>query len=290
MISTIANEHLRICVSKIGAELTSVRSKSDDTEYIWQADPAYWKRHAPVLFPIVGRLVENTYYVNGRSYTLPQHGFARDSMFELTDETKDSLTYRLASNEDTMQIYPFQFELYITYKLEQASLHIAYEVKNCGHSDMYFSIGAHPGFRVPLLEGEAYTDYYLQFSEPEQLATYTLDNGYITDEKKLLADAAEILPLSQELFADDAIILEGLNKNEISIRGRNHDKFIRVNFEGFPYVGIWSEGTGAPFVCIEPWYGMADKAGAPGELKDKKGIQILEQSKTFAAQYTITIG
>ncbi|MBO9128181.1 aldose 1-epimerase family protein [Bacillus sp. 165] len=290
MTATIQNDVLTITIEEAGAELTSIQLNADKTEYLWQAEPSFWQRHAPILFPIVGRLVDNTYYVKGMPYELPQHGFARDMTFDIAQQSDTFITYKLTSNEATLQKYPFQFELYVTYTLENNSLHVQYEVKNRTDGDMYFSIGAHPGFRCPLLANEQYTDYYLEFSSPERLETYVLQGPYIREEKLVLAERAGSLPLSQQLFKNDAIILENMNHNEITIRSHKNEKFIRVSFDGFPYVGIWSESNGAPFVCIEPWYGIADEVGEAKELHRKKGIQVLGKDENFTCQYTITIG
>ncbi|ENQ3080360.1 aldose 1-epimerase family protein [Bacillus cereus] len=290
MTAIIQNEKMIVSISERGAELQSVRLKEDHTEYIWQGDAKYWGRRAPILFPIVGRLVDNTYYVDGKPYSLTQHGFARDLTFTIKEQTESKITYTITSNEETLQNYPFAFELLVSYELNGTSISVTYEVFNSNSEEMYFSIGGHPGFNCPLLPNESFTDYYLSFSTPERLESSVLEGPFLSKHKLVVAEEATELPLACDLFQNDALIFENMRKNEITIRSHNHKKFVKVSFEGFPFVGVWTLENNAPFLCIEPWYGIADELDPAKDFKEKKGIQMLKANETFICRYSITIG
>ncbi|PEY37695.1 LACX protein [Bacillus cereus] len=290
MIATIQNEKVIVSISEKGAEFESVRLKEDNTEYLWQGDSKYWGRRAPILFPIVGRLVDNTYYVDDKPYSLTQHGFARDLIFSVQEQSETKITYAVTSNQETLQKYPYEFELYVSYELDDQNIHVTYEVINPTSKEMLFSIGAHPGFNCPLVEGESFTDYHLSFNSPEHLETNVLKGPFLSKEKQLIVENEAELPLTYDLFKNDALIFENMNTNEISIRSHKHNKFVKVAFEGFPFVGIWTPGNDAPFLCIEPWYGIADEVEPAKDFKEKKGVQSLQANGTFTCHYSITIG
>ncbi|PHA03540.1 LACX protein [Bacillus pseudomycoides] len=290
MTATIQNEKVIISISEKGAEMQSIRLKEDDTEYMWQGDSKYWGRRAPILFPIVGRLVDNTYFVDEKPYSLTQHGFARDLTFTIKEQSESKITYVVTSNKETLQNYPFAFELLVSYELHETSVYVTYEVINLNTKDMYFSIGGHPGFNCPLLPNESFTDYYLSFSAPEHLETSVLEGPFLSKNKLIVAEKTTELPLTYDLFKNDALIFENMNKNEIAIRSHKHNKFIKVAFEKFPFVGVWTPGNDAPFLCIEPWYGIADEVEPAKDFKEKKGIQMLKANETFTCYYSITIG
>ena len=290
MAATIQNEKMIVSISEKGAELQSIRLKDDSTEYLWQGDTKYWGRRAPILFPIVGRLVENTYYVDDKPYSLTQHGFARDLTFTIKEQDESKITYAITSNEETLQNYPFAFELLVSYELNETSIYVTYEVFNSNSEEMYFSIGGHPGFNCPLLPNESFTDYYLSFGTPERLEASVLEGPFLSKQKLVVAEEATELPLTYDLFQNDALIVENMRKNEMTIRAHNHNKFVQVSFEGFPFVGVWTQGKDAPFLCIEPWYGIADELEPAKDFKEKKGIQMLKANEPFTCCYSITIG
>ncbi|WP_088043032.1 aldose 1-epimerase family protein [Bacillus sp. EAC] len=288
-MSILENELIKITTKSEGAELTSIFSKNNKIEYLWNANPSFWGRHAPVLFPIVGKLFENQYKINNETYELSQHGFARDFNFNLVDEKKDEITYELLSNEQTSEKFPFIFSLRINYKIKNETIYITYEVTNKDTVTMPFSIGAHPAFNVPIMEGESFEDYFLQFDDQEIIETIKLEGAYRNGKRELIAENTNVLPLTRKLFKDDALILEKLNKNAISIRSKNHPNYVKVEFVGFPYVGIWTTQT-APFVCIEPWYGIADEMGFVKEMKDRLGVQSLDPNEIFKCTFSISVG
>ncbi|MCR5888695.1 aldose 1-epimerase family protein [Hymenobacter sp. J193] len=286
----LENELARATVQPLGAELSSfLRKDLDNLEYIWPADPAVWARHAPVLFPIVGRLQQDQYQHAGRTYSLPQHGFARDQPFALVRHTPAELVLELRDNEQTRAAFPFAFRLRISYRLAGPMLTVGWEVENSGAEELPFSIGAHPAFRCPLLPGEAFEDYAFEFDEPVTLHRYLLQNGLLTGETELVLDQETELPLSYALFENDALVLKDVHFNHLTLRSRRSGRAVRVRFDGFPYLGLWTKAPGAPFVCIEPWQGVASSVTDSGALIDKEGIRILGPGQEYATSYSITI-
>ncbi len=288
MLTTLKNEWITASIDSLGAELTSLRLNEDGTEYLWQADAAHWGRHAPVLFPIVGRLRKDRCRIAGESYAMTQHGFARDMEFSLAAQSVDAVTYRLSDNASTLQKYPYPFAFYIECRLRANGIDVAYRVENKGDTEMFFSLGAHPAFNCPLVSGETFDDYYLEFEKAETIGNYVLENGLLRLETKPLLRNEAVIGLHYPLFANDALVFNGLQSNEISLKSRKSDKSVSVIFEGFPYLGVWSKAA-APFVCIEPWYGVADLADEERAFEKKEGIQKLAAHETFRAAYRIEI-
>jgi len=295
MQHTLSNDHCRVAINTKGAELTSfVRTDPQqnlpELEYIWQADPAVWSRHAPVLFPIVGKLPQDTYLYQGQEYKLPQHGFARDREFVLAHQTDTELTFELRADEESRKVYPFDFVLRITYQLRNLALTVRWDVLNpAADQELLFSIGAHPAFRCPLLPDETFEDYLFRFDQPVTFERYLLQNGLLSGETAPVLHQQAELPLTYDLFADDALVLKHFDFNQLSLRSRRSDRAVRVQFDGFPYLGLWTKGPGAEFVCIEPWQGIAGSVGAPVELADKEGILTLAPGQSFTASYTMEI-
>jgi galactose mutarotase-like enzyme len=288
-MTSISNDILSISVAFKGAELQSLYHKQQKIEYMWSGDPAYWGKKSPVLFPIVGELKKNTYSYKGENYKLSRHGFAREIDFELTEHTEDSLTFSIKETEQTLAVYPFKFLFSVRYTLIENTVQITYIVENTGEGIMYFSVGGHPAFKVPFVEGTKYDDYELVFNEKETTGRYPLSSeGLIMTEPVPLLENESVLPLKKELFSADAIVLKGIKSTSISIESKKTDKRIEVGFEDFPYVGIW-ETKGGDFVCIEPWCGIADSVNASGRLEDKEGINSLQPSDVFIASFTIQV-
>lgn len=274
-----------------GAELTSLLAPATGLEYLWTADPAVWGRHAPLLFPLVGRLPDDTYYHQGRAYQLPQHGFARDQEFTVLHQSPTQLVFQLLSGAQTLPVFPFAFELLVTYTLRAAVLTVGWQVRNpAADQPLLFSIGAHPAFRCPRLPGEVFEDYFFEFDHPVTLERYLLRGGLLTGETAPVMTAASELPFSDELFADDALVFKHYDFTRLTLRSRQSAHFVRVQFNGFPYLGLWTKGPGAGFVCIEPWQGVASPVGEPGELGEKEGILTLAPGREFSASYSVEIG
>ncbi|MDF8192128.1 aldose 1-epimerase family protein [Listeria monocytogenes] len=287
----LENEVLLVEMKTAGAELTRIFHKDTGLEYLWNADSKFWGRHSPVLFPTVGRLVEDTYLVDGKPYHLGQHGFARDRDFQVIEQTEKSVRFELDADEDSLAVYPYKFKLSIIYTIEKNTVAVSYEVENTDNKRIYFSIGAHPAFNLPLTDGTTFEDYYLDFGTEENLETLCLEGPYRSGEiKKVVDKPAQYLPLSYDLFKNDALIFEALKQKEMTIKSDKTPHFVKVSFLEFPFVGVWTAKPGTPFLCIEPWYGIADGAGESVELRDKAGIEHLEPEAVFASEYEITVG
>ena len=271
-----------------GAELTRIYSKKYNKEILWNGDSSFWGRHSPILFPIVGRLKDNETYIEDKLYNMSQHGFARDMEFEVIDETNSSIIYKLQSNEESKKFYPYEFELLIKYTLEENKLNIKWEVKNIDSREIYFSIGAHPAFNIS--SREELSNYYIEFKCKDNINQISLEGPYyneITSMSKL-----ETLELNPKSFEKDAIIFT--NIDELSIKNKKEDNYIKVSFEDFPLVGIWSpyykdESLTAPFICVEPWHGLADSVNSDKVYKNKKFINKLNIGEIFITDYTIEI-
>ncbi|EOY3511044.1 aldose 1-epimerase family protein [Listeria monocytogenes] len=287
----LENEVLLVEMKTAGAELTRIFHKDTGLEYLWNADSKFWGRHSPVLFPTVGRLVEDTYLVDGKPYHLGQHGFARDRDFQVIEQTEKSVRFELDADEDSLAVYPYKFKLSIIYTIKKNTVAVSYEVENTDNKRIYFSIGAHPAFNLPLTDGTTFEDYYLDFGTEENLETLCLEGPYRSGEiKKVVDKPAQYLPLSYDLFKNDALIFEALKQKEMTIKSDKTPHFVKVSFPEFPFVGVWTAKPGTPFLCIEPWYGIADGAGESVELRDKAGIEHLEPEAVFASEYEITVG
>ena len=289
MVAIIINECLKLTAKSSGAELVSIKNTFTNKEYLWQGDPEFWGRRAPILFPIVGKVNGNKYKIEGNTYNLPQHGFARDMHFERIDQQDNTLTYLLKSNEETLKVYPFKFELTVTYKLDKNKVVVSYEVKNTDDKNIWFSIGAHPAFNCPLEKNETINDYYLEFEKTENADACVLKDGLITEKMIPVLKNTNKLQLSTELFENDALIFKNLRSSIVKLKSNKSGHEVIVDFTGFPYLAFWSKSGGAPFVCIEPWYGIADTVGYSGEFKEKDGIKNLAKGKKFNSEYTIEI-
>jgi len=289
MISKLENEKIKIKVDSQGAQLQQLILKENNKNYLWHGDSKYWGRRAPVLFPIVGRLKDDEYIYNGQSYQMTQHGFARDNVFKLIEQKESSLTYVLEENQTTLEKYPFKFRLEIKYTIEGNSLAVGYKVVNQDQKDMYFSIGAHPAFYWPLADDEEKEDYYLEFEKEEAAAKYLLEAGLLNHEKELILDNQKIIELEAEIFEDDALVFKNLKSEKVALKSRKSEKEIELEFKNFPYLGIWSQSAEAPFICIEPWQGIADSVDSSGKIEEKEGIKKLNSGEEFSCTHTITI-
>ncbi|AZP92595.1 aldose 1-epimerase family protein [Enterococcus mundtii] len=290
MTVIIQNDQLIAEISEHGAELISLKSKEHDLEYIWQGDPKYWGRHAPVLFPIVGRLKNDQYVYQGKTYSMGQHGFARDMDFEVAEHEQERAKFVLKSTPETKENYPFDFELVLVYELGGDGITVHYHVENIGEEEMYFSIGGHPAFNVPLEEGLTFEDFYLAFSPRKSRLRLPLAGPFIDMEQKTIGQTNTNLALFRELFDQDALVFETRGLNAYSIRSEKSSHSVTLSYKDMPYVGIWSPyPKEAPFVCIEPWFGIADTVDSNGQLNEKAGINQLGAHELFKTKYSITV-
>lgn len=268
---------LEIKTKKSGAELTSI--KLDGIEKLHQGE-THWKRHAPILFPIVGQLKNGETMINDKTFKMGQHGFARDMEFEEIELNK----FLLKSSEETLKKFPFEFELYVQYTIKDNELITTYTVINKDKTTMYFGLGGHPAFVCEYSTGE----YQIQFNEKEtEIEFIQLENGLISNEKipNILKENA--IDLVSDTFENDAIIMKNIKSNKVILYNKKENKkLLEFDFTGFPYLAIWSQ-KGAPFVCIEPWYNTADKIDSNGKFKEKENILKLEPEQKFECKYKI---
>lgn len=286
----LSNDILSVSIRPQGAELTSIFHKPSGTEHLWQGDPAVWGWHAPNLFPVVGGCLNNQIWVDGQAYPMSRHGFTRQSVFALAEQTESMARFVLTDSEETRASYPYRFVFEIVYTLEGATLAVTYRVRNTDDRPVFFSVGAHPAFNVPFGANEDLTDYWLEFAYTEPLQTHLLSpEGYFTGQTEPIEQIDNRIPLTKHLFDKDALVIKSLRSRAVQIRSKNHDRAVTVRFDQFPYLGIWAK-PGAPFVCIEPWLGCADSVGEPVPFPQKEAIQQVGVGEVFEATFTVTIG
>ena len=288
---TLQNDKLKISIKKTGAELCKITSIKNNTDFMWHADPDVWGSYAPNLFPIIGALKDDTYVFENEKYELPKHGFVRHNEdVILHEQTKNSLTFKLVSNDSLFKNYPFKFEFYMTYTLTDNNIAVTHTVKNTDNKTMYFSVGGHPAFKCPVFENEAYDDYSLEFEHPENSRTHliNMESGLISSISKPVFNNSKTLPLKHDLFNEDALIFKDLKSKKVTLKSSKSGAILSVNYQDFPYLGIWAKPNGN-YVCIEPWLGIADSETSNQNLKEKEGIIALDANKTFKATYNIEI-
>ncbi len=281
MIVTISNGTLTATINTLGAELISL--VKNNKNYIWNIDETYWNKTSPVLFPVVGRLKNDSYLFNGKTYQLPRHGFARNMEFSFDKKSDSQVIFELNETEETKVIYPFTFKLLLAYTLMDNELVIEYFVRNQSDEVVLFSIGAHPAFAI---EGN-FENYSLQFNKEDLFETHHLENESFNGKSTLLETKNNTIALNYTLFEKDALVFKQLNSNEVTLK--NKDKVIlKVNYDHFPYLGIWTKQN-APFLCIEPWCGLADSSNHKGYLEEKEGINHLPAREDFLRAIRIEI-
>jgi galactose mutarotase-like enzyme len=287
MITQISNGLITAGIKHKGAELISLFNHAVGLEYMWQADPKFWPKTSPVLFPVVGGLKNNSFLYDNKFYNLPRHGFARDQVFDLTEKEPAKAVFVLTNSTETTLQYPFKFELKIIYSLEQFGLTVMYQVSNPMETELLFSLGAHPAFRVPLVEGTAYDDYYLKFQVYETSDRWPISkDGLIESQSQPFLKDQDRLPLKRELFYQDALVLKDLKSSSIMVRSEKHTHGIDFTFEGFPFFGIWAFKN-ADFVCLEPWCGIADSVNHDQRLDQKEGIINLGGGETWVRTWSV---
>lgn len=289
-VYTIQNQYVKVGVATKGAELQEIFNKETGLHYLWSGDPAFWGKKSPVLFPIVGGLKNNEYVYEGKKYQLPRHGFARDMEFELKAQTTETLLFILRQTKETLKVYPFDFELEIAYSLQNTNLRCTYKVTNTSaQKNLLFSIGAHPAFHVPLLCTTKFEDWYLEFDETENAPIYPLTkDGLIKQEPMPCLQHTQLLPLKKELFYGDALVFKNLKSKEIKLLSKTSQHGFSFKYSHFPYFGIWA-AKDAPFVCLEPWCGIADNENTLGKLEDKEGIISLEPDGMFSEFWEVEV-
>ncbi len=276
MIHYIENEFLKAGVKEQGCELTSIVEKKSGYEYLWQGDEAVWYGQAPILFPIVGRLIEDKYTLNGKEYDMPKHGFARKLKWSFLSKSGNSMKFILTENDYTLSVYPFHFDFIVTYFLEGKTLSVNHRILNKNEKDMYFSLGAHPAFNCKI--GDR-----LIFSEKETLDSMKIDldrSLLLPETFPVLKDETDLV-ITKDIFNEDALIFEGVKSDYVTIKNENQNRQIRFKLGKAPYLGIWAK-PGAPYVCIEPWFGVNDSREKVEDFSLKRGINKLGLNGEFS--------
>ena len=280
---TISNSELTVVIAKKGAELQSI--VCGGVEYMWSGDPAFWAQRAPIMFPICGGLKGGRYELDGVSYEMSKHGFAKLSDFEVESKTESSVTFVLYDNEQTRKMYPFAFAFRVSYELDGKSVKVTYDAENLDKKVMYCTFGAHEAYACP----EGIEAYELIFPERETLYALGLNGDIVTDYTKLMVSNSDRLVLDDKHFALDALVFDGVKSNSITLASRVSDRRVRVDFDGFDYLVLWHKHT-APYLCIEPWCGLPDVAGSDYNFANKAGMHAVAVGAHFARTHTITIG
>jgi len=279
----IENSYYTVQLTSLGAEMKRLFSKPWNRELLWnpkdENDKKIWSRSAPVLFPIVGKLKEDSYQWGGKTYQLSQHGLARDLEFRCAECGVSEATFLAEATQETYPRYPFLFELSVKYSLDGKKLNIQYAVKNTDRQDIYFSIGAHPGFETANL-----ADYEIHFEKKER-GFFQLEDGQVNWKNLTAFNDAVLIP-DKNTFINDALILKDVKSRYIDLVNKRRHETIRVTGTNTPFLGIWGKES-VPFICIEPWYGVADSVGTDQRLENKVGVQVLAEGNTFKFSYAI---
>lgn len=279
---SISNKCIAVTASTIGAELLSVRS-ADRTEFLWQGDPDIWKGHAPNLFPYIARLTNGQYTYKGKRYELPIHGFAPTSEFELAEINETRMVFSLASNNLTLKSYPYHFLLEIIYEIRDKTLTQTYTVSNLNKDIMYFGIGAHPGFNIPIGNKGCFEDHYLDFDIPCSPVRigFSEDCFLNGNDVPFTLDEDRRLSLSHELFDNDAIVLENI-PDRVTLRSKHGQHRICISYPDMKYLGLWhAPHTTAGYICIEPWSSLPSRKGVIEDLEEQKDLLSLPGGEVY---------
>lgn len=286
----LKNDVIAICIDSHGAEMKSLKKLSTGTEYMWCGDARYWGRTSPVLFPFVGGLKNKEYRVEGKTYPMSQHGFARDMEFELFSKEESEIWFILRSTKETLTKYPFEFILKLGYRISGNQTKVLWQVENPGSKTLLFSIGGHPAFNCPIEEGKKQSDYFVSFGDTEEIISTRLgDNGLVIDCMNVYGLSEGRLALTENLFDHDALIIENNQTDRVSLCKEDGTPYLTVKMDA-PLFGVWSPpGKRAPFVCIEPWYGRCDSEYFDGSLQEKDWINCIDPGQVWNASYTIEV-
>jgi galactose mutarotase-like enzyme len=277
---TLKNEFLTVGLNPFGAELTSITDTAG-REYIWQGNPAVWNGHAPVLFPIAGRLLSDSYEFGGETYYLQKHGFARKNAFAIYHQEETEATFTFAATDETKRVYPFDFLLTVDFSLRGKTLIATHTVRNLGKTDMYFSLGAHPAFNIEIGD-------QVVFSEKEDFTTHLFNELGLAEGTKCIGKDTDTVTITEHIFDGDALFFENLKSTGATIVSQKDGEILKMTYGKAPLLGLWAK-PGAPYVCIEPWHGFCDTMNVSGKLEEKPHIQKLGASESFTLEYTVEI-
>lgn len=284
----IKNNRYEVTFCTKGGEIESFTDLETGIQYMWQGHPDYWTGKNPGLFPLVGNTLDGTYEINGKTYSMKNHGLIRYATLTCVKEDEKEVVMALDSDEETKKQYPFDFHYEVAYTLEDNQLTITYRITNTGTEEMPFTFGLHPGFNCPLCEGESFEDYTLRFDHTEKMKQLIFDG----EKKKpyALADVElDHIPCSYDLIEKYlTLIYKGAKSSHLTLSGpKGHG--VKISITGYPYLAIWTAKRGAPFICLEPWYGHADFSEVKEDFYHREGTMILSPSKTFTTAYTIQV-
>lgn len=290
---TLENDYLVVKVSTTGGVLTSIKSK-DGLEYLWQADPAYWANQAPLLYPICGSIRDNHALIgDGKETNMPRHGIVRGKEFNCEQQSLHSITMAIESNEELKEQFPYDAKLAVTYTLEGHSVIQKFTVENLEEEEVVpFFVGGHPAFNCPMVEGDVYTDYYVEFekeetcSVPEQLTEIGLLN---VQNRTDFLKGTKRLPLSFDLFAKDAITFDELQSRSVKLASDKHDHSVQIDFADFPYLVLWTTANQGPFLAIEPWLGLSTCSDEGDQFEEKRNVQFVAPGESKSYTFTITV-
>lgn len=289
---SLENDLLRIKINAVGAELTSLIKRETGQEYIWSGDPKVWGSTAPVLFPIIGRLKGDKTTIDGKEYAIPKHGIVRNNdQLEFFSKLEDRIVFRLCSSEATREVYPYDFDFRITFRLRNEHLIVYHEVTNRSDRPILFHLGGHPAFRVPFFEGDTYDDYFLRFEHAEDSRSYEVtDAGTIANTTREVPwqEGGTVLPLTHDLFAEDALVFKDLASRSVNLESRTHGPVLKLDYAGWTHFGVWAK-TNGDFVCLEPWIGLADPADGDGIFANKESIVSLAPNEVYEMSYDIKV-
>ena len=286
---TLENDYLIVNISTMGAELVGLKDKRDGTEHMWSADPKFWPRRAPILFPCVGESRDGKIQVDGVDYPMVRHGFTRMQEFRVIESSSEEVVFQLTENAETLKSYPFRFSFSVRYTLVDTTLKQAFEVANTDGQRIGFQLGGHPAFAVPFKENERYSDYEIRFDRAMTIDRHLLnDKGLYSGELRNVLSNSDNIPLSYELFEEDALVFKDIPSKSVWIQHRTGGKRLQVDYDGFPHLGIWSK-PGADYVCIEPWIGCADNADQPADFFSKDSIIELGCNETYRADFSVSL-
>lgn len=284
----LKNEAISIEINSRGAELKSLKKLSTGTEYMWKADPAFWGRTAPILFPFVGSVNHKEYRTKGKAWPMNQHGFARDMEFTVDSESESEIWFALSDSGETREKYPFAFVLKLGYRLLPSGVEVCWQVENPGDEELPFSIGGHPAFNCPIDPETKKTGCYLRFDTEKSVASTRIRDGLVINEKGVYELEGGYLEVTDHLFDCDTLLLEDYQVKQVSLCRADKTPYITVSMDA-PVYGIWSPSCDAPFICIEPWYGRCDREGFTGDLKEREWGNIAAPGEVWKASYRITV-
>ena len=290
-MAILKNEYLEVELNPKGAEIIKIIGQKDGINYMWKRDASLWANSAPILFPIVGALQNNECRIDGKTYSMTQHGFARHSIFKTHQASDTCVEFELDPNEAILKQYPYLFHLKVVYTLENNQLSCHCYVTNTDQRTIYFQIGGHPAFSCPFMDNESSNDYYIEFENNETLDQKIIDvarKGMSHDTKRLFDNEKRFF-VRQAMFDNDAIVVKDFQSHYVTLKSLHHDKSIRFIMENFNHLGLWTSKHVGGLLAIEPWVGHSDYVDFQGEFKDKEGVVALEEGQTFDCQFIVEI-